>query len=139
MLRFLTRGVEHRPDLAREMRRCLEQQRRLADAGLAAEQDERTGHDAAAEDAIELADAGRQPRRIGELNLGVQLRDAAGAKLGVAIDRRRRFRRRGALFDQRVPGAALSALPQPLRRLRAALLTHVDGLRLHCRLVIADC
>jgi len=36
--------------------RSLQQQRRLADAGLAAEQDQRAGHDTAAEDAIELVD-----------------------------------------------------------------------------------
>jgi hypothetical protein len=38
----------------------LEQQRGLADAGLAADQHERPGHDAAAEHAVELTDPGRQ-------------------------------------------------------------------------------
>ena len=40
----------------------LEQQGRLADAGLAAQQDRGTGDDAAAEHAVELADAGRPVR-----------------------------------------------------------------------------
>jgi hypothetical protein len=44
------------------VRRRLQQQRGLADAGLAAEQHQRSGHDAAAEHAIELVDAARQPR-----------------------------------------------------------------------------
>ena len=61
VLGLLARRVEHRTDLAREVRGGLQQQRRLADARLAAEQHERAGHDAAAEHAIELADAGRQP------------------------------------------------------------------------------
>ena len=39
--------------------RDLEQERRLADAGLAADQHERTRHEAAAEHAVELADARR--------------------------------------------------------------------------------
>ena len=40
-----------------------EQQRRLADAGLAADEHERGRHEAAAEHAVELGDAGRDPRR----------------------------------------------------------------------------
>ncbi len=61
--------VENRADLAREVRGRLQQQRRLADARLAAEQHERTGHDAAAEHAIELADAGRQPDGVSSCQL----------------------------------------------------------------------
>ena len=60
MLRFLAGAVEHRPDRVREMRRGLQQQRRLADARLAADQHERSGNDAAAQHAIELVDAGRR-------------------------------------------------------------------------------
>ena len=52
----------------------MQQQRRLADARLAAEQDERAGHDAAAEHAIELVDAGRQARVLLDLDVGVELR-----------------------------------------------------------------
>ena len=44
-----------------EVRGRLQQQRGLADAGLAAEQHERPRHDAAAEDAVELADARTDP------------------------------------------------------------------------------
>ena len=58
VLGFFARGIEHRADRLREVRGRLQQQRGLADAGLAAEQDQRAGNDAAAEHAIELADAG---------------------------------------------------------------------------------
>ena len=81
MLRFLAGCVEPRPDRVREVRGRLQEQRGFADAGLAAEQHERTGHDAAAEHAIELVDPRRQPRRVRRLDVRVQLRGACGAKL----------------------------------------------------------
>ena len=59
---FLARRVQDAP--ARpgcNAARDLEQQRGLADAGLAADQQERPGHDPATEDPVELPDAGRQP------------------------------------------------------------------------------
>jgi hypothetical protein len=58
MLGFFARRVEHGTDRVREVGRRLQQERRLADSGLAAEQHERPGHDAAAENAIEFGDAG---------------------------------------------------------------------------------
>ena len=66
VLGLLAGAVEHRADRARHVRRGLQQQRRLADARLAAEQHQRAGHDAAAEHAIELVDAGRQARVLFE-------------------------------------------------------------------------
>ena len=59
MLGFFAGRIQHGADRLREVRGGLQQQRRLADARLAAEQHERSGNDAAAEHAIELADAGR--------------------------------------------------------------------------------
>ena len=41
-----------------------QEQRRLADARLAADEHERGGHEAAAEHAVELRHAGRDPRRL---------------------------------------------------------------------------
>ncbi len=76
VLGFFARAVEHRPDGLREVRRRLQQQRRLADARLAADQHERSRHDAAAEHAIELADAGRQPLGDDGVDVGVELRPA---------------------------------------------------------------
>ena len=112
VLGFLARAVEHRPDRARHVRRRLQQQRRLADARLAAEQHQRSGHDAAAEHAIELVDAGRQPRVLLDLDVRVQPR---------APRRRARTVRGGrappaptscgALLDERVPRAAIPQRP----------------------------
>ena len=62
VLGFLAGAVEHRPDGAGERGRRLQQQRRLADAGLAAEQDQRARDDAAAEHAVELLDAASASR-----------------------------------------------------------------------------
>ena len=49
---------------ARERGRDLDQQRRLADAGIAADQQHRAAHEAAAGDAVEFGNAGGQPRRF---------------------------------------------------------------------------
>jgi hypothetical protein len=57
VLGLFPRAVEDRPDCFCEVRRRLQQQCRLADAGLAADQHERSRDDAPAQDTIELADA----------------------------------------------------------------------------------
>ena len=95
VLGFLARGVEHRADGAGEVRRRLQQQRGLADAGLAAEQHERARHDAAAEHAVELVDAGRQPHGLRRFDVGVQRRACST--------------RRAARSGARAPGAASTA------------------------------
>ena len=74
VLRLFARAVEHRPERLREVRGCLEQQRRLADARLAADEHQRPRDDAAAEHAVELADAGRQPLGDERVDVRVQLR-----------------------------------------------------------------
>jgi hypothetical protein len=131
VLGFLARAVENGTDRSGQVRRRLQQQRRLADARLAPEQHERPGHDAAAEHAIELADAGGQPRMLFEFDLGVEPRPGrAGERVAMVAGRRAAGRLR-AFFDERVPRAALEAAPLLLRRLRAALLTDEDGLCLH--------
>ena len=108
-----------------KVRRRLKQQRGLADPGLAAEQHERAGNDAAAEHAIEFVDAGGEARVLFDLDIGVQLRRAGGAGERVAMScdgSTTAFLR--PFLDKRVPGAAVCAAAQPLRRLAAALLTH---------------
>ena len=82
---LLAGAVEHGPDRLGEVRRRLQQQRRLADARLAADQHEGAGHDAAAEHAVELADAGRDPLRDDGVDVGVELRPGGG---GQAVARR---------------------------------------------------
>ena len=128
VLRFLARRVEHRPDFAREVRGRLEQQRRLADARLAAEQHQRPRHDAAAEHAIELADAGRQPRRRqpSRPRRRAAPSDRLPARVSAAPSGGTGLR--GALLRQRVPGAALGAPPEPLGRLGAAFLADEEDL-----------
>src|SRR5690606_10659908 len=56
--------VEHAAAGERTVRGDLEQERRLADARLAAEQDGGAGNEPAPEHTVELADAGRPPRRL---------------------------------------------------------------------------
>ena len=88
MFRFLARAVQDGPDRAGHVRGRLQQQRGLADAGLAAEEHERSGDDAAAEDAIELVDARGEARVLLDVDVGVQTR-GAGCRQRVAMARRR--------------------------------------------------
>jgi hypothetical protein len=132
VLGLFARRVQHR-SAARHVRRCLEQERRLADAGLAAEQHERSRHDTPAEHAIEFVDAGREARVLLDLDVRVQTRGAGGAGQRVAM-RGRRGRvdaavLRRPLLDVRVPRAAVATAAKPLRRLRSAFLTDEDWFR----------
>ena len=110
--RLLGAGVEHPPAGPRALRRDLEQQGRLADAGLAAEQDRRARHDAAAEHAVELADAGRATGRVGRVDRRDGPRGAAGARR----DRGDRADDAGLLgcLDHGAPLLALAAAADPL-------------------------
>ena len=133
--RLLARDVQRLVVERLEARRDLEQQRRLADAGLAADEDERPRHDAAAEHAVELVDAGRDA--LGDCD--VDLVDAPGFRRNAGKCRMLRGGRRGrgreGFFGERVPLAALGAPPEPLGRLRAARRAREDDFRLsgHCR------
>ncbi len=62
--RLLAGNVDRAVPAAGERGRNLDQQRRLADAGIAAEQQHRAAHEAAAGDAVELGDPGGEPRRV---------------------------------------------------------------------------
>ena len=57
----LLTGDEQRAPRLRDRAERGEQQRRLADAGLAADEDERCGHETSAEHPVELVDPGRDP------------------------------------------------------------------------------
>ena len=76
VLGFLAGRIEDWSDIGREMRGGLQQQRGFADARLAAQQHQRARNDAAAEHAIELADARREARRVSRFDFCVQLRRA---------------------------------------------------------------
>ena len=96
----------------------LQQQRRFADAGIAADQHRRARHEAAAEHAVELGNAGRQR---------AALRGAAGKRLEATSRPLRALCATGAgrpdgggLLDDGVPLAAGRAFAGPARGHRAA-------------------
>ncbi len=136
MLGFLARAVQDRSGRVREVRGRLQQERRLADARLAADQDERSRHNAAAQHAIEFADAGGEARRYHRVDVFVQPRPGRRSeRIPVARGRRRRAAARTLgnrlLLDERVPRTAVRAAAKPFLRLRAAFLAGVDRLRFH--------
>ena len=124
--RFLARDVDRALAGAGKRRRDLDQQRRLADAGIAAEQEDRAAHEAAAGDAIELrqsrCEARGVVRRSGqrfECELAALARRPAG---------RRWPRRCGVLLRDRVPLVAGVALALPAAIDRAAILADEAGI-----------
>jgi hypothetical protein len=107
----------------------LQQQRGLADAGLAAKQYERAGDDAAAEHAIEFVDTGGQARVLFDFDVGVELRRAAAPASAYgcpATGAPPLSCGRSSTNEFHAPQSAQR--PQPLRRLAAALLTDKHGL-----------
>ncbi len=98
----------------------LQQQRRLADAGVAADQRKGAGNQAAAEHPVELADAAAVAVLFGRCHLGQPLR--AGPAGGI---RRAALARLGdeGLLGEGVPLVAVGAFAEPLGALVAALLT----------------
>ena len=127
--RLLAGDVER---LSRRADRChrLQQQRRLADARVAAQQDHAAGNEASAQHPVELLDAGGKPRHVPGRDRAQRPDFAAGA--GQALETRRGGRRHR--LDQRVPSAAVRTLALPLRQGPAALGATEQRLRLgHAR------
>ena len=124
---FLAAHVEHLRR-AGEHRQRLQEQGTLADARITADQHHAAGDQTAAERAVELADAGRQPVRFARFDFG-EHPHPGGAGQGVEAPRRRRFGL-GDGFDQRVPRATLRALSLPFRRDGAAFGTGMNRFRL---------
>ena len=100
----------------------LEQERALADPGLAAEQRDRARDEPTAEHPVQLRDAGGPPRGGDGIDLGQGHDDAGGGGRAVGDGRR-------ALLHQGGPGAALGTAAEPLRRLGVALRAPVDRAR----------
>jgi hypothetical protein len=131
LLRFLAGDVEDGAPLTAEEVRDLQQQRALADPGLAADEDHRAGHDPAPEHAVELADPGGDARRVRGvhevvgLGLRARLREGGGR---AALGRRRRHFL--PLLDEAVPLAAVRTAAEPLAALEPARLAAEDGLEL---------
>ena len=118
--RLLAGDVDDPVPLLRQRAGGLQEQRRLADARVAADEQRRAAHDAAAGHPVELADAGRDPRGLGALAGERRKRNdpalpGAPHRPGGDTGRRR-------LLDQGVPLAAVVALPLPARTDRAAVL-----------------
>ena len=110
---------------ARQRVERLQQQRRLADARVAADQHHAAGDDAAAQHAVELVDAGRDALELARLDLGERAptgRRRAGMRWPAP--------RLGDRLAQRAGRAAARAGAEPLQRGGAALGADVGGLRL---------
>ena len=136
--RLLARHVQDAAAGGREVAEGGARDRGLADPWRAADEHQRARDQAAAEDPVELAYAGGEPRDRGRLDLTQRHRPQGTCRLA---GRARRCRPR--LLDDRVPLAAAGAAPVPLRGLVTAggaeedrggtchvprLRTRVDGL-----------
>src|ERR1051325_2629262 len=120
--RLLARGIQHATAAGQPGER-LDQQRRLADARIAAEQHQAAGDHAAAEHAIELGDAGGAAVARTDLDgLGDRDRRATIGDPARARPRRRRL----DLLDQARPLLAQRTASQPLGLAVAARLAAPD-------------
>ncbi len=107
--RFFAAHIE-RLALTRHRREGLEQQRRLADPGVAADQHDAALDQPAAKHPVELADARREARHVGRLDL----RELAhGRTLRERLETMPAAGRLGNGLDQRVPCVAGRALALP--------------------------
>src|SRR5699024_3533169 len=104
--RLLAADVEHAAPLADPGGR-VEEQRRLAGAGLAGDEHDRAGDEPAAEHAVELVD----PRGAVARTVALDLADRDGRPLHAG--RGRRPGRRPADLLDRAPGLALAAAADP--------------------------
>ena len=121
--RFLARDIGDMRACQRHLRRRLEQQGRLADPRITADQRRRAFDETAAQRPVQLRDAARQPRGQRDLRVQPDQRDRAPAALQIMLGLERRDDRR-RLLDQRVPLGAIEALALPPRRDRAAGLAN---------------
>ena len=88
--RFLAGNIDRAMARAGEQAGRLRQQRRFADAGVAADQQHRAAHEPAAGDAIELGHAGRKARRVLCFACQRFQREQPALALGADADRHRR-------------------------------------------------
>ncbi len=107
--RFLAGDIDGTLARLRQRRGDLNQQRRLADAGVAAKQQHRSAHEAAAGDAIEFGDSGGEARGVLAF-AGQRLERKASSFAWRAAGRGRTF---GAFLGDGVPLTAGVALALP--------------------------
>src|SRR5205823_13560888 len=116
-----TRDEDDRLLIPGKRARHLQEQRRLANAGIAAQEQHRAAHESAAGDAIELGNAGSEPRRrlacTAERLEGEQAALATPPALGAV-------RSRGAFLGDGVPLAAGFAFALPAAVGRTAALAN---------------
>src|SRR5436190_19353942 len=98
----------------------LDQERRLPDAGVAAEQQHRATYEAAAGDAVELGDAAGEPRRV--MRFAGQRLECERPALARRAAGLLRARGGGVLLGDRIPLAAGVALALPAAIGGAAVL-----------------
>ena len=151
--RLLARDIQHAPSLLHQARGHLQKERGLADAGIAADQRDRSGNDAAPEHAIEFGDAGfdalgplrghiaetaharfesgiaGSARPAARLGRGTESRGSPEVLLPAPSPARARTGNDTGktIGRERVPLAALGALPVPLREVVAAVAAKVSG------------
>ena len=130
--RLLARDVAGRHS-RREIRERTQQQRRLADAGIAADQHDAAGHETAAEHAIELAKARRQALHRADVD-AIETRELDLARVLRTLG----TLRHGNGLGQRVPRAAIGALALPFRLLPAAIAAGINRSRLRHAARIAE-
>ena len=130
--RLLARDIE---GLARPShgRKYLQQQRRLADARIAADQHHLARHQAAAQHAIELANAGRQALQFARFDLAE--RHGAGRRPGETLDRAALL---GNGLRERAGGATGRTGAEPLQRRRAAVGADIGRLELFQILIFME-
>ena len=129
--RLLAGDVSGSGPAGRERGRRLQQDRRFADARIAADEDRRAGNQASAADPVEFGNPGQQARRPSALAAQGNKIDGAAATPSCA-GLRQALRRRGArqFLDHAVPGSASLAPAGPFRRNGAALLAGIAELEL---------
>src|SRR5205814_1914419 len=124
--RLLARDVDGALAGARERGRRLDQQGRLADARIAADQQRRAADETAAGDAVELGHPGSDARRLMGF-AGERLERERPALAGGPPEARPRARRAGRLLDDGVPFSARLALALPAPGDGAAVLAYEGG------------
>jgi hypothetical protein len=118
--RFLTRNIGDIEPAPRQIGRCLQQQRRLPDPRITAQQGRRSRNQPAAQSAVKFGYPGRSP--IGQLDVAIEpdQPDIAPAILQMMLQLEYG---RARLFNQAVPRTAILTLPLPARCHGAAFLT----------------
>ena len=124
--RFFAGAVQHRAGMAAHGIGNLQHQGRFADTGVAAQQDQRSRHDAAAQHAVQFADARPDAAHLfhGDILQQGRLRPLALPR----ADAFRRFRH-SLFFHHRIPFSALGAPAQPAAGHAAAVSAYVSDLR----------